>query len=116
MEIHKHESNGPNSPPPTIKLHKQNTPIRPIINWRNAPAYKLARHLTGILHNCAHLPNTYNIQNSVHLTTDLQSIEINKAVRICSFDIENMCTNIPKLEVMSIIKNIMENDPEILLY
>jgi hypothetical protein len=22
----------------TIKLHKQNTPIRPIINWRNAPA------------------------------------------------------------------------------
>jgi hypothetical protein len=28
----------------TIKLHKQNTPIRPIINWRNAPAYELAKH------------------------------------------------------------------------
>jgi hypothetical protein len=26
----------------TIKLHKQNTPIRPIINWMNALAYKLA--------------------------------------------------------------------------
>jgi hypothetical protein len=27
----------------TIKLHKENTPIRPIINWRNAPAYELAK-------------------------------------------------------------------------
>jgi hypothetical protein len=33
----------------TIKLHKENTPIRPIINWRNAPAYELAKHLTKIL-------------------------------------------------------------------
>jgi hypothetical protein len=97
----------------TIKLHKQNTPIRSIINVRNAPTYELARHLTGILRVCLHLPNTYSIQNSVHLTTDLQSIEINEDVRICSFDIENIHTNIPKLEVINIIKNIMENDPEI---
>jgi hypothetical protein len=27
----------------TIKLHKQNTPIRPIINWKNAPTYELAK-------------------------------------------------------------------------
>jgi hypothetical protein len=54
----------------TIKLHKQNTPIIPIINWKNSPAYELARHLTGKLRVCLHQPNTYNIQNSVHLTTD----------------------------------------------
>jgi hypothetical protein len=24
----------------TIKLHKQNTPIRPVVNWRNSPAKK----------------------------------------------------------------------------
>jgi hypothetical protein len=29
----------------TIKLHKQNTPIRPIINWKNVPAYELAKQL-----------------------------------------------------------------------
>jgi hypothetical protein len=29
----------------TIKLHTHNTPIRPIINWTNAPEYKLAKHL-----------------------------------------------------------------------
>jgi len=29
-----------------IKIHKTGAPIRPVINWRNAPAYKLAKMLT----------------------------------------------------------------------
>jgi hypothetical protein len=29
-----------------IKIHKADAPIRPVINWRNAPAYKLAKMLT----------------------------------------------------------------------
>jgi hypothetical protein len=33
----------------TIKLHKPNTGIRPIINWKNAPAYELAKYLTQTL-------------------------------------------------------------------
>jgi hypothetical protein len=49
----------------TIKLHKPNTPIRPIINWKNAPAYGLAKKLSKLLHNHLKLPNTYNIQNSI---------------------------------------------------
>jgi hypothetical protein len=97
----------------TIKLHKQNTPIRPIINWRNTPAYELAKYLTKTLHNYSHLLNTYNIQNSIHLITDLQPIEINEDVKICSFDIENMYTNTPKSEVVYIIANMIESDPEI---
>jgi hypothetical protein len=48
--------------------------------------------------------NPYNIQNYIHLTTDLQSIEIDEGVRMCPFDIENMYTNIPKLEVINIIR------------
>jgi hypothetical protein len=35
----------------TIYLQKQNTPIRPIINWKNAPIYELAKYLMKILHN-----------------------------------------------------------------
>jgi hypothetical protein len=38
-------------------------------------------------------------------------MEINEDVRMCSFDIENI--NIPKLEVISIIESIIENDPDI---
>jgi hypothetical protein len=32
-----------------VKLHKEDTPIRLIINWRNAPGYKLAKMLAGKL-------------------------------------------------------------------
>lgn len=64
----------------TIKRHKQNTFLRLVIKWRNSPAYEIVKHATKPLHTCLHLPNTYtyNNQNSIHLTTDLQSIEINE--------------------------------------
>jgi hypothetical protein len=39
----------------TIKLHKPNTPIRPLINWKNVPTYELAKHLTQTLPNYLHL-------------------------------------------------------------
>jgi hypothetical protein len=49
----------------TIKLHKQNISIRPIINWKNAPEYELAKHLTKILYSSLHLPHAYNTDNSI---------------------------------------------------
>ena len=29
-----------------LKIHKENAPIRPVINWRSGRAYKLAKTLT----------------------------------------------------------------------
>jgi hypothetical protein len=43
-----------------------------------------------------------------HIITDLKPIENNKDTRICSFDIENMCTNIPKIETTDIITIILK--------
>jgi hypothetical protein len=43
----------------------------------------------------------------MHLITDLQAIEINENTRLCSFDIENMYTNIPKNNIISVINNIL---------
>jgi hypothetical protein len=45
--------------------------------------------------------------------TDLKTIEINTNTRLCSFDITNMYTNIPKNEVINITKDILENNNEI---
>jgi hypothetical protein len=55
----------------TINLHKKNTPIRLIINWKNAPAYELAKQSSKTLHSYLHLPYTYNVQNSIHLVADI---------------------------------------------
>jgi hypothetical protein len=94
----------------TIKLHKPNTPIRPTINWKNAPAYELAKQLTKTVHNHLNLPYTYSVRNSNHFMADLKTMEINNDTRICSFDVENMYTNIPKREIINIINSILGNN------
>jgi len=48
-----------------VKIDKEGAPIRPIINWRNAPAYKLAKMLTKKLHTYIPLPYTFNIKNTI---------------------------------------------------
>jgi hypothetical protein len=35
----------------TIKLHKQENSVHPIVNWTDSPGYKLAKHLNTILGN-----------------------------------------------------------------
>jgi len=50
-----------------IKVHKINTPIRPIVNFINVPSYKLTNTFTGDLKSYISLPNVYNVQNSVQL-------------------------------------------------
>jgi hypothetical protein len=56
---------------------------------------------------------TYNVHNSICLMADLQAIKLNKYMQICSFDIENMYTNIPKINTISIICNLLGGNPEI---
>jgi hypothetical protein len=47
----------------TIKLHEQSKPIRPIVNWKNSPAYKIAKNFNKILQNILQLPHTFNVKN-----------------------------------------------------
>jgi hypothetical protein len=92
----------------TIKLYKQNTPIRPVVNWKNLPAYNLAKFVTNTLKETLDLPFTYNIKNSSQLINNLNNI-INENTRICSFDIKDMYTNIPQQDTILIIHNILQN-------
>jgi hypothetical protein len=89
---------------------RHNKPIRPIVNWKESPGYKLAKHIKTILNNIIKMPNIFNIQNSHHLSQSLMNTKIDTNMKLCSFDTENMYTNIPITEIKNIIKNIMNND------
>ena len=56
----------PNPSAPTIKglikIHKPNQPIRPIVNWRNAPAYKLSKLFIQKTNQLSPFPCTFNIK------------------------------------------------------
>jgi hypothetical protein len=97
----------------TIKLHKDNIPIRPIVNWKNSPGYKLAQLVTSTLSTTLQLPYAFNINNTLSLMQSLNNIEINSNTKLCSFDIANMYTNIPTTELTTIIKEILKTNYQI---
>ena len=81
-----------------IKLHKPEHPIRPVVNWRGAPAYKLARLYTQKRKMMAPLPNTYNLENTTDLLQELENTPVLPHFALASLDISNLYTNIPVKE------------------
>jgi hypothetical protein len=86
------------------KVHKKDCPIRPIINWQGAPAYKMAKHLSKLIQLHIPLPNAFNINNSAQIIEDLSDIPYRQGLRLVSFDIENTYPNIPSKEIIHIIE------------
>jgi hypothetical protein len=78
----------------TIKLHKEEKPIRPIVISRNSPRYKVAKHLATQLSDRLSLPYIYNVKDSIELMQHLERLHIDDNTKLCSFDITNMYTNI----------------------
>ena len=70
-----------------IKIHKIDHPIRPIVNWRNSAAYKLAKLFNNKLSELSPLPFLSNIKNTTHLTKSLKEILLNANSRLVTLDI-----------------------------
>jgi len=85
-------------------IHKTNSPIRLIINWQNAPAYKFAKLFSKLLQLHMLSSNAFSIKNSVQLMNDLKEIPKGNNTRIASFDIKNMYSDVPTDELTNIIK------------
>jgi hypothetical protein len=86
-----------------IKIHKTDYPIRPIVNWKEAPAYKLVTMLTKKLGILIPLPYILNIKNTNQLMEDLD-IPFDKDLKFFTFDIENTNSNISITEITKIIE------------
>jgi hypothetical protein len=91
-----------------IKIQKPGHPIRPIVNWRNAPAYKLARLLTHQIRQLAPLPHTYNVNNTTDLINKLKDTPPLPHYTLASLDITNLYTNVPVNKTRNIISDTLE--------
>ena len=91
-----------------IKVHKPSQPIRPLVNWRNAPTYNLAKLFSQKIRQIAPLPNTHNIENTRDLIDKLKHTPISPHFRFASLDITNLYTNIPIKETRDILFDKLE--------
>jgi hypothetical protein len=90
-----------------VKLHEENNSIRPVINMRTSPSYKLASFVSKQLSTLLQLPFSFNVKNSPQLIQDLSKLKFEPQFRMCSFDISNMYTNIPTETISDIIQGII---------
>jgi hypothetical protein len=93
-----------------IKLHKPDLPIRPVVNWRNAPAYKMSRSFIQKIKELAPLPYAFNVKNTARLIQDLKKTPIQPSHTFASLDISNMYSNIPLAETRHVLNNSLENN------
>jgi len=96
-----------NTSAPTIrgllKIHEIDSPIRPVVNWKNAPAFKLAKLFAKNLQTYLPLPYAFNVKNSVQLIDDLLKIPFDPNLQFISFDIMNMYSNVQTEDLTNII-------------
>jgi exonuclease III len=103
-----------NPSPPTIKglikIHKPTQPIRPVVNLRNAPPYKLAKLFTQKINQLTPLPYSFNVKNTKKLILNLKDTPIQPHFTLASLHITNMYSNIRVTETREILTNIMKNN------
>jgi hypothetical protein len=54
----------------------------------------------------------------MNLINELNNLNINQNIRVCSFNITNMCINIPLNTLTNIIRNILSKEeiPQLIIY
>ena len=87
-----------------IKTHKENLPIRPVVNNTCAPSHKIAKFLNKKLKNMEILPNIYNIKNCLDVAQDITKLHLNKHMTLITLDIKDLYTNLPKIGIINATK------------
>ncbi|XP_071051221.1 putative autophagy-related protein 11 isoform X2 [Onthophagus taurus] len=87
-----------------LKAHKDNNPLRPIINNINGPTNALSIFLNKSLNNLND-ENHYDVKNAFMLKKRLDELEIEnyEDIDIVSFDAKSLFTNIPLKLMLKII-------------
>ncbi|XP_069701805.1 metacaspase-2-like [Periplaneta americana] len=85
------------------KTHKKEMTMRPIVNCREAPNYKVNKYLHKFLSNNIILDNQYTITNTKQIIKKLQKLKTTSNTKILSLDVTNLYTNIPIDETINII-------------
>ena len=83
-----------------IKTHKQNTPIRPVVNNRPVPAYRLAKFLNKSLNQMIKLPYTYALKNTLEIALELSGPHISSQYRLVTFDIKDIYVKLPIQDII----------------
>ena len=92
------------------KIHKANTPFRPIVSCVNTFAYDASAFLANILSPLTG-NSDFTVTNSAHFTSVISSKKIQDHEIMVSFDVESLFTNVPIEGAVQAALRKLECDP-----
>jgi hypothetical protein len=88
----------------SIKTHKPDRPIRPVVNNIPAPSYKLAKFLNRKLMHMLALPHTFTTKNSLELARELTQLRTATTHKPVTFNIADLYVNLPITDLTTTTK------------
>ena len=93
----------------TPKIHKNNTPLRPIVSSCGSITYNAAKYLASILTPLVG-KNCHSIKNTKELVDKLRDLEIPPAQKLASYDVTALFTSVPVDKTLEVITERLHAD------
>ena len=87
----------------TVKVHKPNFSLRPVVSMVNTPEYALAKFLDNTIK--PYLSQTCMLKSIDHFAEEQKEFNPNNQNTMVSFDVVSLFTNVPLVETIDIIIN-----------
>ena len=87
------------------KIHKDDIPIRPLVNFTTAPGFKTAKKLVTLIKDNVFLKNNHIIVNNTDFINKVKDIKLQPSYKLASIDIVNLYTNIPANQTLDILND-----------
>ena len=91
------------------KIHKEGTPLRPIVSSRGSITYGVAKELSHIIKPLVG-QSPHHLKNSQHFIQQLQGKRFKPGETITSFDVKALFTSVPVQPSMQIVKQRLQQD------
>ena len=80
------------------KVHKEGTPLKPVVSMLGTAEYHLAKYLVSIINK--NMPNNYMLDSKFSFISQLNQITFKSTHVFPSYDVESLLTNIPLQETI----------------
>ena len=95
------------------KTHKEGTALRPILSMTCSSHHELGKWLAGLLQPVLERFSSHCISNSFTFAKNMQNLDINPNVFMCSFDVSSLFTNVPLDKTIKICSDVLCDDSDL---